>query len=115
MISQSIYIIAVLICITGLYMVIASNNYMSKIIGLGIFQNSILLFYIALGKATEGIPPIYIKKIDTIYSSPTPQVLMLTAIVVGFATLTTALAIAMRIYKHHGSLDIIQIKNNDNA
>ncbi len=115
MISQFIYVIAVLICITGLYMVIACNNYISKIIGLGIFQNSILLFYIALGKATNGVPPIYVAKTDIIYSSPTPHVLMLTAIVVGFATLTTALAISMRIYKHYGSLDINQIKNNDNA
>lgn len=112
MIGQTIYIIAVLICITGLYMVIACNNYISKIVGLGIFQNSILIFYIALGKATKGIPPIYADKVDIIYSAPTPHVLMLTAIVVGFATLATALAIAMRIYKRFGSLDISILDNS---
>jgi len=77
-------------------MIFSSRSYIRKIIGLGIFQNSILLFYVALGKARGGIVPIDVVG-PHIYSSPVPHVLMLTAIVVGFATLCVGLALARKI------------------
>ena len=38
------------------------------------------------------------------FSSPLPQVLMLTAIVVGFATMSVGLALIYQIYKEYGSI-----------
>ena len=95
-IGHLIYIVAVFIFISGLYMMLSAKSYIRKIIGLGIFQNSILIFYVALGKARGGIAPIDVGS-GVIYSSPVPHVLMLTAIVVGFATLCLGLALALRI------------------
>ena len=94
-----IYLVAVIVFACGLYIMLTSENYIRKIIGLGIFQNSILIFYVALGKARGGIVPIDVGSAAT-YSSPLPHVLMLTAIVVGFATLAVGLALALRITNH---------------
>ena len=104
-----IYIVAVFVFVIGLYMVISSRNYVRKIIGLSIFQTSILIFYIALGKITGGIVPIAVKTEHIVYSSPLPHVLMLTAIVVGFSTLALALALIRKIYAHFGTLDSIDL------
>ena len=94
-IGHLIYIVAIIVFLSGLYMMLTSRNCIRKIIGLGIFQNSILIFYIAPGKASNGVPPIdYGSAVS--YSAPLPHVLMLTAIVVGFATLAVGLALAMQ-------------------
>ena len=95
-IGHFIYIVAIIVFTCGLYMMLTGQNYIRKIIGLGVFQNSILIFYIALGKASKGVPPIDYGGGIT-YSAPLPHVLMLTAIVVGFATLAVGLALVMRI------------------
>ncbi len=107
-----IYIAAIVLCLSGLYMTIASWNYIAKIIGLTIFQNSILLFYIALGKVYGGVLPID-AGLGVIYSSPVPQVLMLTAIVVGFATISVALALASQIHANFGSLTMDDLNMDD--
>lgn len=103
-----IYFLAVSIFTIGLFIMITSDNYVRKIIGLGIFQSSVLIFYISLGKVDVGIPPIFKEGID-IYSSPLPHVLMLTAIVVGFATLSVGLAFMYRIFKQFGTISESQI------
>jgi multicomponent Na+:H+ antiporter subunit C len=90
---------------------LTSDNYFRKIIGLSLFQNAVLLFYIALGKAKAGIVPIEIG--EKIYSSPLPHVLMLTAIVVGFATLSVGLALIKCIKDQFSSLSEDEI-NQDN-
>ena len=104
-----IYIIATFILVSGLYMMLTCNNYVKKIIGLAIFQNSILIFYIAFGKVAGSIVPVKISDSNIIYTSPIPHVLMLTAIVVGFATLAVALALITMIKKEFGSTNITQI------
>ncbi len=108
-----IYMVATIILSGGLYIMISSNNYIKKIIGLTIFQNGILIFYISLGKISNGIVPID-QKLDMVkYTSPIPHVLMLTAIVVGFATLSVSLGIARMIKKEFDSLDISVIKKSE--
>jgi len=39
------------------------------------------------------------------YINPLPHVLMLTAIVVAVATLGVALALALKVYRHYGTLE----------
>ena len=104
-----IYFFAVVIFTIGLFIMLTSDNYIRKIIGLGIFQSAILIFYIALGKVTRGIAPIdrcvgSEVECHHIYSSPLPQVLMLTAVVVGFTTLSVGLALIYRIFKQFGTI-----------
>lgn len=107
--SHFIYFTAVIICASGLFMMLTNDNYIRKIIGLGIFQSSVLIFYIAIGKIAVGIAPISRcvgggGECGHIYSSPLPQVLMLTAVVVGFATLSVGLALIYRIFKQYGCI-----------
>lgn len=100
-----IYIIATFVLISGLYMMLSSNNYIRKIVGLTIFQNAILLFYIAFGKIKGSIIPINLNIPEVVYTSPIPHVLMLTAIVVGFATLAVALALVQMIKREFDTID----------
>lgn len=103
-----IYFFAALVLVTGLFIMLTSDNYLRKIIGLGIFQSSVLLFYIALGKVSGAILPIDIcsNLVNCPYnfSSPLPHVLMLTAIVVGFSTMSVGLALIYKIYKEYGTI-----------
>ncbi len=94
-------------------MIIVSDNYIAKIIGLGVLQSSILIFYIALAKVYGGRVPIDTGAIGAVYSSPVPHVLMLTAIVVGFGLMLVALALALMIYKQFGSLKVSELVRYD--
>ena len=97
---------------------LTSDNYVRKIIGLSIFQSSVLIFYIALGKISNGIIPIDICKgadnCTHVLSSPLPHVLMLTAIVVGFATLSVGLALIYQIYNEYGTISEAKINFFEN-
>ncbi len=113
-----IYFFAVLVLTTGLFIMLTSDNYLRKIIGLGIFQSSVLLFYIALGKAGKGVVPIDIcinlDNCDSYnFSSPLPHVLMLTAIVVGFATMSVGFALIYQIHKEYGTILESKIEAED--
>lgn len=51
--------------------------------------------------------------LETVYSNPLPHVLMLTAIVVGVATLALALAIVVRIQDQYGTVEECEIVRLD--
>ena len=109
----------VLLMMIGLYTVIARDNLVKKLIGLGIFQVAVILFYVSMGKVTGGTAPIIPKGADgsEVYSNPLPHVLMLTAIVVGVATLAVGLALAVRIREAYGTVeeDELQRQNRDGS
>jgi multicomponent Na+:H+ antiporter subunit C len=98
------YWITVLLMVGGLYIVIARGNLVKKLIGLSIFQTSVYLLYIAPGKLIGGTAPIIAEGFK-VYSNPLPHVLILTAIVVGVATLALGLAIVVRIREAYGSIE----------
>ena len=98
------YWIVIVIMMMGLYIMIARDNLIKKLIGLSIFQTAIFYFYISLGKVTGGSAPILDPDITT-YSNPLPHVLILTAIVVGVATTAVGLALIIRIYDNTGSIE----------
>ena len=99
------YVIVVILMMTGLFMVIARANLVKKMIGLSIFQTSVFIFYISLGKMAGGTAPILDGNPDTLYSNPLPHVLILTAIVVGVATTALGLALILRINEAFGSVE----------
>ena len=99
------YIIVIILMMTGLYIVIARTNLIKKLIGLSIFQTSVFLFYISLGKVAGGTAPILDGNPGTLYSNPLPHVLILTAIVVGVATTALGLALILRINEAFGSIE----------
>lgn len=98
------YAITIFLMVSGLYIVIASGNMIKKIVGLSLFQTSVYLLYISAGKIIGGTPPI-IDKNYAIYSNPLPHVLILTAIVVGVATVALGLAIVARIHEEYGTIE----------
>jgi len=106
------YWVTIFLMVAGLYIVIARGNLVKKLIGLGIFQTSVYLLYIAPGKLIGGTAPILAASFNT-YSNPLPQVLILTAIVVGVATLALGLAIVVRIREAYDSIEEDEILEQD--
>ena len=113
------YWIAGLVLFTGLYLILANHNLVKVLIGLGLFQTSVIIFFVSMGYIRGGSEPI-IKDGITTYINPLPHVLMLTAIVVGLGTLALGFAIIIRIRKAFGTLDSSEItelcsnKNKEN-
>ena len=137
------YIVVVILMMTGLYVVFASSNMIKKLVGLSIFQTSVFLLYISIGKVTGGKPPIVDPSefendhgaghevtqtasdagaathdvagdvAGAIYSNPLPHVLILTAIVVGVATLAIGLALVVRIRETYGTIEEDEIDGLD--
>jgi multicomponent Na+:H+ antiporter subunit C len=103
------YWIVIVLMMMGFYMVISQHNLIKKIVGLNIFQVSVFLFYISMGKIKGGTAPILADGIE-IYSNPLPHVLILTAIVVGVATSALALALTVRIQDAYGTIEEDEIE-----
>ncbi len=98
------YWIAILLMMIGLYTVIAHTNLVKKVIGLNVFQASVFILYISMGKITGGTAPILAEGLGP-YSNPLPHVLILTAIVVGVATTAVGLALIVRIHEAYKSTE----------
>ncbi len=104
--------VTIFLMVGGLYIVIARGNMIKKLVGLGIFQTSVYLLYLSAGKILGGSPPIIEDGIE-IYSNPLPHVLILTAIVVGVATLALGLALVVRINESYGTVEEAEIFSQD--
>ena len=159
--SQYNYIIVIILMMTGLYTVFASRNLIKKLAGLSVFQTSVFLLYITIGKVSGGQPPILVEDThhgddaghgsgygggaddvhaqfdgslldgtvqlaagdaayilpglgsDVLYSNPLPHVLILTAIVVGVATLSIGLALTVRIREVYRTIEEDEIEAAD--
>lgn len=98
------YFVTIFLMIAGLFILISRGNLIKKLVGLGIFQTSVYLLYIAPGKLVGGTAPI-LSDAFTVYSNPLPHVLILTAIVVGVATLALGLALVVRIREAYDSIE----------
>jgi multicomponent Na+:H+ antiporter subunit C len=109
-----IYWATIFLMIGGLYILIARGNLLKKLIGLAVFQTSVYLLYIAPAKIVGGTAPIIAQGFTT-YANPLPHVLILTAIVVGVATLALGLALVVRIREAYGSIEEDEILEKDAA
>ncbi|MBI3982957.1 MAG: cation:proton antiporter subunit C [Gemmatimonadetes bacterium] len=107
------YWITILLMMTGFLMVIWRTNFVKKVIGLSLFQTSVYLLYLTMGKVQGGTAPIL--NGSAVYSHPLPSVLMLTAIVVGISTAAVALAFVVRIREAYGTIDEDELKALDDA
>ena len=100
------YWVFAIVLSVGLYTVIAKANLVKKLIGLSIFQSAVFLMYITMNKVEGGTAPIIQKGVENqIFSNPLPQVLILTAIVVGGSTIALGLAIVVRIYEAYDTIE----------
>lgn len=99
-----------LLMMIGLYIVIAHENLIKKIVGLNVFQVSVFVFYISIAKIKGGTAPILDSGIQ-IYSNPLPHVLILTAIVVGLATTALGLALVVRVQESFGTIEDDEVRD----
>ncbi len=106
------YWIVIFLMMAGFYNVIARGNLIKKLIGLNIFQTSVFLLYISMGKVDGGTAPIVAEGVTT-YSNPLPHVLILTAIVVGIATTAVGLGLVVRIREAYGTIEEDEIHHQD--
>lgn len=164
----------IILMMLGLYVTFQAGNMIKRLVGLSVFQTSVFLFYITLGKIAGGSAPILFGKdypkdygddhggghgdaaghaatgheaaghgdlspamsgtdelgrpfVDAIidpghvggealyevYSNPLPHVLILTAIVVGVATLAVGLALIVRIRESYGTIEMDEVREAD--
>ena len=96
----------------GLYILLVKHNLIKMIIGLNVMGTGVNLLFISLGYIKKGTAPIFSRSGLNSESmvDPTPQALVLTAIVIGVAVLALALSLAIRLYQHYGTLDMRKIK-----
>ncbi|MDP1554904.1 MAG: cation:proton antiporter subunit C [Hyphomonas sp.] len=129
----------------SLYIAFSAENLIKRLVGLSLFQTTICLFYVTLGKVTGGTAPVLLEEdmpghlagheppfqpspedaqllaasgerfADLVhtYSNPLPHVLMLTAIVVGVATLSVGLALIVRIREAYGTIEADDVRALD--
>ena len=107
------YWIVIVLMMVGLYVVVARGNLVKKIIGLNVFQTSVFLLYISMGKVAGGTAPILTGKPE-LFSNPIPHVLILTAIVVGIATTALGLALVVRIREAYETIEDDEIDEAEN-
>lgn len=112
LLGQYNYWIVIVLMMIGFYIVISHGNLVKKLMGLSIFQTSVFILYISMGKVANGTAPI-LDKAYTVYSNPLPHVLILTAIVVGIATTALGLALVVRIREAYGSIEEGDIEMQD--
>lgn len=113
------YWAVIVLMMVGFYTLIARGNLVKKLIGLNIFQTSVILMYVSFGKVEGGTAPILVEAAEhageaaepVLYSNPLPHVLMLTAIVVGVATLALGLSIVVRIHEAYGTVEEDEIES----
>jgi multicomponent Na+:H+ antiporter subunit C len=100
------YIAVIALAGIGVYMMIENRNLVKKVIGMNVFQTAIFLFFVTTAYVNGAAPAIVGSSGGGgPYVSPLPQVLILTAIVVGVSLTAVALALIVRIYAEYGTLD----------
>ena len=108
------YWVFAILLMTGFYAVVAKVNLIKKLIGLSLFQAAVFLLYISVGVVEGGDAPIFTAdNAGGLFSNPLPQVLILTAIVVGISTTALGLAIVVRIKEVYGSIEEDEIQEID--
>jgi multicomponent Na+:H+ antiporter subunit C len=104
-----VYVGMVLVTLIGIYCIVRKNNMIKKVIGLGVFTNSIHLLLITIGFRGEGIPPIVTPENINYFAlsavDPLPQALVLTSIVIQLSVTALALGIVTLAYRHVKTLD----------
>lgn len=127
------YWFTLVLLVIGLYGMMMKKNLVKKLIGMTIFQVSVIIFYVSSAVKWGATVPIIkegdIEKVhhgmtDAIsaaqYINPLPHTLMLTAIVVGVATTGVAFALVISIFKRYKTLNEAELlermkKDNDDS
>ncbi|MBN1404912.1 MAG: NADH-quinone oxidoreductase subunit K [Candidatus Omnitrophica bacterium] len=107
-----LFLMDIVLFLIGLYAVVAHRNLIKKVIGFGIIEYAVNLFFVLAGYKTGADAPIFEKNIPgMIFVDPLPQALVLTSIVIGLGVTALMVALCIRIYQHYGTFDVNRIKD----
>ncbi|MFZ5799768.1 MAG: sodium:proton antiporter [Candidatus Omnitrophota bacterium] len=108
---MSLYILCFTLFSVGIYCLLVKKNLIKKIIGLGITEYAVNLFFILLGYRKGAEAPILSKDMATAnFVDPLPQALILTSIVIGLGVTALMVAIAVRLYEKYRTFDMSEIR-----
>ena len=105
---------AIILILVGLYGALMKKSLIKIVIGLSIIDSGLHLLMISIGYIKNGTAPIFSGEGFVVAGNmvdPVVQALVLTAIVIGFGVTAVALSLVIRLYRHHGTLKIDEIKN----
>lgn len=102
-VARGPYLLSVLLSMIGVYLMMSRRTLLKAVVGLYLFQTSAVLFYISLSFRRGGTVPILGG--EGPMHNALPHAMMLTAIVVGVATLGLAVAMLRRIQAEAGSIE----------
>ena len=106
-----IYLLCIVLFCVGLYCILRKRNIIKIIIGIIIVEYAVNLFFILVAYKAGGRAPIHSKgEVIENMVDALPQAMVLTSIVIGLATTSLLVAIAMRIYEKYKTFDITKIK-----
>ena len=115
LLDYGVYGTAILVMLIGLYGALTKKSLLKIVIGLSVMESGLNLLIVALGYLKGGTAPIFsegfLNGSNKVMVDPVPQALVLTAIVIGFGVTAVALALVIRLYRHHGTLNIDEIRN----
>ena len=108
-----LYITVVLLIFMSASAIIYKRNLIKIVIALNIAESAVNLFFITLAYRSDSTAPIFtlapaLKDLKMVL--PSPQALILTNIVIGFATSALMLTMAVLTYRNNGTLDIRKLK-----
>lgn len=106
-------LLAVALFLIGLYAVIAKENLIKKFIGLNIMETGVFVFIIAGGTVDGGRAPVVSGTSAGPYNDPVSQTLVLVGIVVAVSITALALAMIVRIYREHGTIEADELRGRD--
>jgi len=98
----------------GVYGVVTKRNLIKIMLSLSIVDSGVNLLFIAVGYIMNGSAPIFSRAVvgkNVLMVDPVPQALVLTAIVIGLGVTAVGLALVLRLYKHHNTINIDEIRN----
>lgn len=104
------YLLAAVLFLIGLYIVIVKDNLIKMLMGLNIMETAVFTFIIALGVVDGGAAPIVGPDPAPPYTSPLPQALILTGIVVAVSTTALALSLIIRIHQQRGTIEADELR-----
>lgn len=67
------YWIVIYLMMAGFYIMIVQGNLVKKIVGLNIFQASIFIMFISMGKVEDGTAPDPCRRHDLLFQPPSPR------------------------------------------
>ncbi|MFW5926447.1 MAG: sodium:proton antiporter [Wenzhouxiangella sp.] len=103
------HIAAVVIFLTGLYILLTSQNLIKKILGLNIMETAVFAFIVTVGMVDNGSPPVLGAESQPPFASPLPHALVLTGIVVAISITALALTLIVRVKRECGSVELDEL------